>query len=311
MVSKLEPVELTDVWAHEAKDFTTWLSENLDMLGGHIGLELSFIEREKAAGTFSADILAEDKEGQSVVIENQLYKTDHDHLGKVITYVANLNAKTAIWISSDPRPEHIASINYLNEVTPADTSFYLVKIQAFKIDGSDPAPLFSVVAGSDPEVKNRGDKKKELAKRDLLRLKFFENLLPLSNEKTKLFQNVSPSYQNWVVAGAGRNWMGWEYVVRLHDARVGLYITGDSLEQIKTRYGYLEKKKELIEKESNFALEWDFNENRKYQYIRSHSQKGGLLDEESWPEIHNDIVERMVNLENVLRKHIKSIPTSI
>jgi hypothetical protein len=138
MVGKLDPVELREVWSKEAKDFTTWLLNNGDILSEQIGVELTVLEREKSVGTFSVDLMGEDKNGHPVIIENQLEKTDHDHLGKILTYLSNLNAKTAIWITSDPRPEHITAMNYLNEVVPDDTNFYLVRVQAFRIGESEP-----------------------------------------------------------------------------------------------------------------------------------------------------------------------------
>jgi hypothetical protein len=199
MIGKLEPVPLRDVWAHEAKDFSSWLIENLDILNEQIGLDLVPIETEKTIGTFSADVLAEDGEGRPVIIENQLEKTDHDHLGKVITYLSNIEAKTAIWISSDPRPEHQNAINYLNEVVPEDTNFYLIKVQAFQINQSEPAPFFSVAAGPSPELRESGRIKKEIAGRDAERYEFFQQLLSKSNDKFNLFNGVSAGYQNWLM----------------------------------------------------------------------------------------------------------------
>ncbi|MCD6520442.1 MAG: DUF4268 domain-containing protein, partial [Anaerolineae bacterium] len=146
-LGKLEKVPLRTIWRNEAYDFTAWLADNLDFLGEAVGLEISFTEREKAVGSFSVDILAEDSDGNVVVIENQLERTDHDHLGKLITYLSNLDAKAAIWISSDPRPEHEAAIHWLNEMLPADTAFYLLKLEAYRIGDSLPAPLLTVVAG--------------------------------------------------------------------------------------------------------------------------------------------------------------------
>jgi len=84
-ISRLESVSLRELWPDEARDFTTWLAENLDFLGEALGMELSLVEQEAAAGPFSADILAEDGSGNPVVIENQL--------GKLITYLSNLDAK--------------------------------------------------------------------------------------------------------------------------------------------------------------------------------------------------------------------------
>jgi RecB family endonuclease NucS len=96
MISKLIPVELREVWKNEAKDFTTWLGNNLDYIKEQLGIELSLVETEKSVGAFYVDVLAKDNNDRLVIIENQLGKTDHDHLGKVLTYLTNLEAKTAI-----------------------------------------------------------------------------------------------------------------------------------------------------------------------------------------------------------------------
>ncbi len=101
-IGRLEEAPPRDLWPNEAYDFTTWLSENLEQLGESIGIELTLVETEASAGAFSADIFAEDGSGNTIVIENQLERTDHDHLGKLITYLSNLGAKVAIWITPDP-----------------------------------------------------------------------------------------------------------------------------------------------------------------------------------------------------------------
>jgi len=101
--------------------------QNLDFISDAIGIDPAFVEREKSAGDFFVDILAETGDGDLVVIENQLERTDHDHLGKLITYMSNLDAKIAIWITSQPRPEHEKAVQWLNETLPADTGFYLIR----------------------------------------------------------------------------------------------------------------------------------------------------------------------------------------
>lgn len=308
MVGRLEPVKnLRDVWAKEAKDFTTWLANNIDILSEQLGLELTVLESEKSVGPFAADILAEDQVGH-VVIENQLERTDHDHLGKLITYLSNLDAKTAIWITSDPRPEHVRAIEYLNEVSPEDTKFYLVQIKAFKIGGSEPAPYFNIVAGPSNEVKSRGVIKKQFAEEDQKRLEFFRQLLDLSNSKTALFKNVSPAgYQSWLNAGAGKAGLAWAYVIRRNDGRAELFFWSDAQTNIK-RFNSLLAKKEEIEAAFGEPLEWDFKENRKQHYIRSLTKIGGIENEDQWPEIQKDLVNRMIRLEKALRPHLASLP---
>jgi hypothetical protein len=308
MVGRLEPVHLREVWAKEAGDFTTWLSNNLDLLSEYLGVELTAIETEKSVGTFAVDILAEDRDGFHVVIENQLERTDHDHLGKLLTYLSNLDAKTAIWITSDPRPEHVRAIEYLNEVVPEDTNFFLIQIKAFKIGGSEPAPYFNVVAGPSSEVRSRGIIKKKFAEKDQKRLEFFQQLLELSNAKLPIFKNVSPvGYQSWLNAGAGKAGLAWAYVIRRNDARAELFLWADAETNLK-RFEILQGKREEIEAAFGEPLEWDFKEDRKQHYIRSWSNIGGLDNEDLWPAIQNDLVDRMARLEKSLSPYIASLP---
>src|SRR3972149_5082649 len=183
MVGRMEHVSLRDVWKKEAKDFTSWLYENLEILGEELDLELTPDQKEKSVGSFSADITAEDKSGQKVLIENQLEKTDHVHLGQILTYISNLDAKIAIWVSSDPRPEHIRAIDWLNE-TGSDVRFYLVKVEAYRIGNSNPAAKFTVVTGPSEKTEIVGDEKKEMAERHRLRYDFWKSLLEKSKQKT-------------------------------------------------------------------------------------------------------------------------------
>lgn len=309
MIGKLAPVGLREVWSKEAKDFTTWLLDNGDILADQIGIELTVLEREKSVGTFSVDLMGEDKNGHPIIIENQLGKTDHDHLGKVLTYLSNLNAKTAIWITSDPRPEHINAINYLNGVVPKDTNFYLVRVQAFRIGDSEPAPLFTVVAGPSPEIRDLGDKKKDLAEREQKRFDFFKQLLERSNKKTPLFKNISPTgYQSWVNATAGKYGLGWAYVVRRTDAKAEFGFWSPDPEVNLKRFRSLLARKEQIEASFGEPLDWDLKDSRKTQTIRSLTKIGGLDNEDIWPEIQKDLVDRMVRLEKALREHIAQLP---
>lgn len=113
MIGRLQRISLRDVWKHEALDFTKWLQENIEVLNEVIDLNLSNPESERSAGAFSVDLVAEDESGNPVIIENQLEKSDHDHLGKILTYLVAMAAKTAIWIVADPRPEHVSTITWL------------------------------------------------------------------------------------------------------------------------------------------------------------------------------------------------------
>ncbi len=170
MIQKISRIGLREAFKREAADFTRWLQENLDILNDVIDLNLSNAEREKIAGDFNVDLVAEDEAGNKVIIENQLERSNHDHLGKLITYLVAVEAHTAIWIVSNPRPEHVSAIAWLNESSSA--SFYLLKLEAITIGDSPPAPLLTLIVGPSEEAKAFGEAKKEFSERHEIRKAF-------------------------------------------------------------------------------------------------------------------------------------------
>jgi hypothetical protein len=200
-IGKLARVPLREVWKHEALDFTQWLQNNLDVLNSALDMNLSSAEREQAAGDFACDLVAEDGSGRTVIIENQLEKSNHDHLGKLITYLTGMDAKIAIWIVSDPRPEHVAAITWLNESSSAD--FYMVKVEAVRIGDSPAAALFTLIVGPSDEAKDVGHVKKEIAERHVLRRRWWTTLLERAAKASKLHANISPNIYSWLGASSG------------------------------------------------------------------------------------------------------------
>lgn len=143
--------EITDirkVWAHEQYNFSSWLadSDSIQELGDVLGLSLTNVETEKFVGSFRCDILCKDEAtGKVVLIENQLEPTNHDHLGKLITYASGLDASVVVWIVSKAREEHISAVRWLNNHTDDTVAFFLLEVHAFVIDDSRPAPKFVVI----------------------------------------------------------------------------------------------------------------------------------------------------------------------
>ena len=136
-----------DIWANEAKDFTPWLAKNISLLNEVLGLELEIEQREAPVGAFAVDLFGKEVgTGRPVIIENQLEKTDHTHLGQLLTYAAGLDAGIVIWVSPDVRDEHREAIHWLNGQTGDAVAFFAVELEMLRIDGSLPAPRFNVVA---------------------------------------------------------------------------------------------------------------------------------------------------------------------
>jgi hypothetical protein len=306
-ISRLQKVPLRELWRHEAHGFTRWLAENLDILGEALGFDLTLVQTEAAAGPFSADILAEDGEGNSVIIENQLEQTDHDHLGKLITYLSNLDAKKAIWITSSPRPEHERAIHWLNETLPADTAFYLMKLEAFRIDASSPAPSLSIVAGPSLESKQAGIQKKEFAERHFLRMEFWKGLLEAAKSSTPSFASKSPTADNWISVGAGKSGMVYSYVIRMQDAQVDMYIDRGDAAANKQIFDALYSRKTAIEESFGSQLDWQKLDEKRGSRIRYVLAGAGLQDQEKWPELYHRMIEAMEKLYKAIQPEINAL----
>jgi uncharacterized protein DUF4268 len=306
-IGKLERVELRDVWKHEATDFTRWLEENIDVLNEVLDITLSNPEREQAAGKFSVDLVTEDRTGGTVIIENQLEKSDHDHLGKVITYLAAFDAKAAVWIVAKPRPEHVKAIGWLNESTSAN--FYLVKVEAVLIEGSSPAPLFTVIIGPSEESKQVGETKKKLAEQHDIRLRFWEGLLTRAKPRTSLHSAITAGPDNWIGAGSGKGGLAFNYVARRHDAQVELYIdTGkDSEQRNKAIFDEFMIHRDDIETVFGEPLIWQRLDGKRACRIMKNVLVGGYADENAWPDIHDKLIDAMIRLEKALRPYIDNI----
>ncbi len=311
-IGKLERVPLRELWKHEEHGFSAWLESNIDVLADTLGISLTPVDRAKSVGLFWLDLLAEDGSGNPVIIENQLEATNHDHLGKLLTYLTNLEAKTAIWIASQARPEHIRTVSWLNESTPADTSFFLVQLAAYRIGDSDPAPLFTTIVGPSQEGKKIGQEKKDLAQRHVLRLRFWGQLLALAKAKgVRTHENRTPSKDYWLGAGAGRTSLTYTYLLWEDKAGVELTIYTPDRDVNKQIFDQLHAHKEAIDAAFGDVLEWDRLDTNIVSRVRYSISVGGLrTDESQWPAIQDAMVSAMGRLSKALRPHIQALQTS-
>jgi hypothetical protein len=203
MLGKLIKVEdLRTVWKHEALDFTKWLSksENLALLGDEIGIEMNLIEREASIGNFSVDILAEEENtGRKIIIENQLEITDHDHLGKLITYASGYDAEIIIWVVKEVREEHRQAIDWLNEHTDEKLNFFIVKLELWRIDDSPCAVKFQVVSRPNDWTKSirQSTIKSNLTETKLLQLEFWKQFKEFVTAKGTTLKLRKALPQNW------------------------------------------------------------------------------------------------------------------
>lgn len=298
-ISKIRRVPLREVWKHEAYDFTRWLEQNVDVLNDALGIDLISAEREQAAGPFSIDLVAEDSCGDSYVIENQLEKSNHDHLGKLITYFTSMDAKGGIWIVSEPRPEHVAAIAWLNEAT--DAKFYLVIVEAIRIDESPAAPLLTLIVGPSEEAKEVGRVKREIASHHLARRRWWEMLL--SRPDAHLHAHRNPWDWSWMSADTEIPGLTLNYRLTKTTCRVDLHIERKKYGKYENEriFDQLLEHRAEIESKVSFPLEWDKMELNKSCEIRTTIPGGHTAPEEQWPEIQGEAVRAMNELEAALK----------
>lgn len=310
-IGKLERVALREVWQHEAFDFTQWLQENIDVLNAALDINLVNVDREQAAGSFSIDLVAEDEGGGTVIIENQLERSNHDHLGKVITYLTGMGAKAAIWIVADPRPEHVAAIAWLNEASSA--AFYMVKVEAVRIGESPPAPLFTLIVGPSEDTKEVGQTKKEIAERYGIRKRWWTQLIERSASTSKLHAHITAGEYSWIGTSSGVRGLNLNYVVTQDECGAELYIDRgkDSEEENKRIFDQLHSHQTEVEAAFGGPLSWERLEGRRACRIRYTQPGGGYRSpEERWPIIQDGIIAAMNRLEQALRPYIKGLKLS-
>ncbi|WP_251942236.1 DUF4268 domain-containing protein [Salinibacter ruber] len=301
-VGALQRLSPRDVFAHEAYDFTAWLEENIGVLSDVLGFDLTPVERERSAGDFSADLLAEDEGGSRVTIENQLEQTDHKHLGQVLTYLAVLDAEVAIWITADARPEHVSAVSWLNE-NAGGADFYLVKVEGVQVDDSRPAPLFTRIVGPSLETRSAEQTKKEWDKRDRVRYRFFEKLLECTSERTNRFSNVSPKGRRGVSASGGCGF-SFGYSVSQRESRAYLYMHfGETQAVNDAAFKVFREHREEIESHVDHELDWVQDENRR-RLIR-HVVGVGYEDEDRWDEAHEQLARSMAQLEAAVGPYLE------
>lgn len=307
-IGKIEIVPLRQAFRHEAHNFTRWLESNIDALSQRLGFELTVLEREKAVGSFNVDLFCEDKQGDYVIIENQLERSDHDHLGKLLTYLVNLEAKTAIWVTPEVRPEHQRVIDWLNEATSADISFYLVRVEAVRIGDSPFAPLFTVLAAPDEQIREIGETKKDLADRHIHRKEFWTKLIERSKGRTKLFSGRSPSTDSWLSTGSGRSGINIGYRILKTGAGLYLYIDVGDQQKNKSIFDELLNQKGAIEEEFGEPLNWRRLDDKRSSIIEWWIYDFGSLDErDKWHDLQDRLIDAMIRFDKALRDRIARI----
>ena len=233
-MGKLVEVDIRKLWEHEQYDFSKWLSdkENLELLNDAIGLSLTEVETEVYVGAYRCDLVGKDEvTGEKVIIENQLEASNHDHLGKIITYASGLDANVIVWIVKEAREEHRSAVEWLNNNTSTNINFFLIEVHAYKIGDSNPAPMFEVVEKPNGFIKNAKNQSgsSDLNKSQSERLEFWTQFNDVIVERGKPFKIRKASTDHWydIAIGTSVGHVALNLVNKEGCVVVELYINDD------------------------------------------------------------------------------------
>lgn len=313
-LGRLERVELRDIWATEDRDFTPWLAgeTNLELLAETIGLELELEAQEKDVGPFRADILCKNVDDDSwVLIENQIEKTDHKHLGQLLTYAAGLQAVTIVWVASKFTEEHRASLDWLNKITDENFRFFGLEVELWKIDNSIAAPKFNIISKPNNWSKSISQAAQRISEQATtetkeMQYKYWQNLIEYLQTSGSKLKPQNPRPRHWQIFTIGRSGVHISAIVNTRENRIGVELCMNNPETAKGFFNLLEKDKILIESEIGHPLEWrELPEKTTSKIILF--LDANPTDETQWITQHGWFRENIEKFDRVFRNRIKNL----
>lgn len=283
-LGQLTKVDLRAYWKREDTGFTPWLAEgdNIQLLGEAIGLELEVETTEQGVGPFRADVFCKDQNGFAVLIENQLERTDHSHLGQLLTYAAGLDAVSIVWIAATFTEEHRAALDWLNEQTGSRINFFGLEIELWQIGNSEAAPKFNVVCKPNDwarHVKNtvEGVGLTENQKRQLAYWASFKEYQSNKNSKNQIGKPAAWAYARVSIGRTGFYLMP---SVKMLEDQVSISLVMDD-ENAKSFFKQMYQQKKAIESAIGAPLEWRELPDYKSSYIVL-AEKTDLGESSQW-----------------------------
>ena len=307
-LQKLNKVELRKEWKNEASDFTNWLAKekNLQLLSDEIGIDISFIQTEANVGKFNVDMFAEEEStGRKIVIENQLERTNHDHLGKIITYASGLDAEIIIWIVKDVHDEHKQAVDWLNEHTDDEINIFAIRMELWQIGGSPYAPKFHII--SKPNDWSKAIKKSraqtDLSSHRLLQLDFWTQFNKFFELNKTLLRTRIARPRPWydLSIGSSKAHLCLGININSQFIKCELYIPG-----IKQLFHELYNDKKNVEAEFRDTLEWLGMEEKKASLIRT-TLKIDVGNNSNWEECFKWLFNNSHKFKEIFSDRIKKI----
>ena len=310
-LGKLERIPLRKAWALEAGEFTPWLAQpdNLNLLAEALGLdELEPVGTEHPVGDFKVDILCTDNGGK-VIIENQLEKTNHTHLGQILTYAAGVGARKVIWVAESFRTEHVAALEFLNQHTTDELDFFAVEIELWRIGDSPMAPSFNVVVKPNDWAKTGQQNAKAAATMTPTKqrqLKFWTYWSAWLQAKGSAFRPQKPLPQHWTNIALGLAGIHLATTVNSREGRVGMEVYIDH-DNSKAMFKQLLAQKDAIESELKVKLDWQELPDGHACRILQVRPESPLEIEAQWPVYFAWLEQAGLRMTEVFRHRVKAL----
>ena len=309
-LGRMEKLDLREAWQSEAGDFTPWLAreENLALLGDTIGnLQLELVSMEKNVGPFRADIVCVDTANRTkVLVENQLERTDHSHLGQLLTYAAGLEAVCIVWIAERFTEEHRAALDWLNRRTDDSMNFFGLEIELWRIGDSVPAPKFNMVAKPNEWTKGLPGAKGELSETNLLYRDYWTAFREHLVESKSPIRMSKPLPQSWMTFSIGRSCfiLTVNLSVQKKTRLVQLVIyEPNRLENFRL----LQEQKAEIEQALGPGLEWRELPDAKESHVRRNLDNADPADRDDWPKQHETIRQTLEAFHGAFAARVKTL----
>jgi hypothetical protein len=304
-LGRLESVEPRDVWPHEARDFTRWLLENVDVLSDLLGMDLVLDVAEHPVGDFSLDLKGYDvTNGGVVIVENQLERSNHTHLGQIITYAAGTDPTTIVWVTTEFRPEHRAAIDWLNQRTDENTRMFGVVIRVVKIGNSQAAPNFELVAQPndwEKRVKKANSSTPgEVSATVRQYRQFWETVLEQVRLKHANWTRATTTAQSWCNTPVGLSGMTLSMAWVSSSLIAQLYFESSDADLNQARFDWLHERRDIFEAALGHSATWDDMAGRKAARIVVTSPFDDISDSKLWPEMTTWLIEQQSRLRRAL-----------
>jgi len=311
--ASLESRDVREYWEHEAYDLTPWLASQIEDEGASefenvLGLDLEVIEREKSVGKYSVDIYARVVgDGRTVIIENQLGDSDHDHLGKSIAYAAGVDADIIVWVAPRFNDEHQDAIQWLNAKSREDVDLFAIRLEVWTIQESPPAVRLNPVE-KPSEWKEKAQRSRgAVSDRNRLREGFWTEFRDRIEDTRTPLRARKPQPRHYYSNSIGVSGYHISYFIDEDAGELGLELIIEDSPEV---FEELQAQADALEGELGTELYWDDLRETRSGKMRSNigvTRTADIEDRSQWDEYFDWMFEQGERFHEVFPDKLREL----